>query len=366
MQRALVSSGGGDCLGVSMASAPSPYICNGDDFLSPYTIFSTIDTAPLPASGTFAISPSSVSFEEAEASSTATEDRLCLARLALRYREITERYGICLSHLCDTAEEVESLRRENASLRTANGELARRLELLAGKHTGRFPSSAGVVLMDELPPLSIAETPKPGDSPTSVLTFQERICGGHRSATGPVAEKHVSPPKITSVRSSGYLKLNSAGGPGSDTNRNDRFRVPSPVMIGSGAYFPSILFSYYKLRQAHLGGGSNDSKGERVGGADDEKEGESGGGALELEVFRQGMFKTELCNKWEESGVCPYGEHCRFAHGIAELRPVLRHPRYKTELCRMILFGDACTYGHRCQFRHSLSPSDHQRLRRCP
>ncbi|CAL9128966.1 unnamed protein product [Musa textilis] len=130
MQRDLVSSGGGDCLGVSMASAPSPFICNSDDFLSPCTIFSTIDTAPLPASGSFAISPSSVSFEEVETSSTATEDRLCLARLALQYREITERYGICLSHLCDTAEEVESLRRENASLRTANGELARRIDLL--------------------------------------------------------------------------------------------------------------------------------------------------------------------------------------------------------------------------------------------
>ncbi|URE24373.1 hypothetical protein MUK42_21754 [Musa troglodytarum] len=363
MQRDLVSSGGGDCLGVSMASAPSPFICNSDDFLSPCTIFSTIDTAPLPASGSFAISPSSVSFEEVETSSTATEDRLCLARLALQYREITERYGICLSHLCDTAEEVESLRRENASLRTANGELARRIDLLAGQHTGRFLSSAGVVRVDELPRLSTAETPKPGDSPTSVLTFQESSCGGHWSATGPVAEKHISPPKITSVRSSGHLKLNSAGEPGSNTNRNDRFREPSPVMIGSGAYFPSILFSYYKLQYAHLGGGSNGGKGERVGAEDDEK-GVSGGGALELEVFRQGMFKTELCNKWEESGVCPYSEHCRFAHGIAELRPVLRHPRYKTELCRMIIFGAACTYGHRCHFRHSLSPSDHQRLRR--
>ncbi|RZS28844.1 hypothetical protein BHM03_00062492 [Ensete ventricosum] len=341
MQRELVSSGGGDCLGISMASAPSPYICNGDDVLSPYTIFSTIDTAPLPASGSFAISPSSVSFEEAEASSTATEDRLCLARLALQYQEITERYGICLSHLCDTSVEVESLRRDNASLRTANGELARRLDLLAGKHTGRFPSSADVVLVDELPRLSIAETPNSGDSPTSVLTFRESSCGGHRSATGPVTENHVSPPKITNVRSSGYLNLNSVGEPGLDTNRNDRFRVPSPVMIGS---------------QAHLGGGSNNGNGERVGGEDDENEGESGSGALELEVFRQGMFKTELCNKWEESGVCPYGEHCRFAHGIAELRPVLRHPRYKTELCRMILFGDACTYGHRCHFRHSLPP----------
>ncbi|KAK6151017.1 hypothetical protein DH2020_015949 [Rehmannia glutinosa] len=53
--------------------------------------------------------------------------------------------------------------------------------------------------------------------------------------------------------------------------------------------------------------------------------------ALELDVYNQGMLKTELCNKWQETGTCPYGENCQFAHGIKELRPVIRHPRYKTE-----------------------------------
>lgn len=84
--------------------------------------------------------------------------------------------------------------------------------------------------------------------------------------------------------------------------------------------------------------------------------------ALELEVYNQGMFKTELCNKWQETGTCPYGDHCRFAHGITELRPVIRHPRYKTEVCRMIMTGGRCPYGHRCHFRHSLTQEERSQL----
>lgn len=80
--------------------------------------------------------------------------------------------------------------------------------------------------------------------------------------------------------------------------------------------------------------------------------------AVEFEVYNQGMLKTELCNKWQETGTCPYGENCQFAHGITELRPVIRHPRYKTEVCRMVLAGDMCPYGHRCHFRHSLTEEE--------
>ena len=79
---------------------------------------------------------------------------------------------------------------------------------------------------------------------------------------------------------------------------------------------------------------------------------------VDLEVYKQGTFKTELCNKWQETGECPYGDHCRFAHGIDELRPVIRHPRYKTQVCRMVLNGVVCPYGHRCHFLHSLA--DHK------
>ncbi|KAK2652331.1 hypothetical protein Ddye_012187 [Dipteronia dyeriana] len=80
--------------------------------------------------------------------------------------------------------------------------------------------------------------------------------------------------------------------------------------------------------------------------------------AAEMEMYNQGMWKTEICNKWEQTGTCPYGVNCQFAHGITELRPVMRHPKYKTQLCRMVLYGHKCPYGHRCHFRHSLNHQD--------
>ena len=97
-------------------------------------------------------------------------------------------------------------------------------------------------------------------------------------------------------------------------------------------------------------------------GADGGKKGEEQktkqDAAGELDVYNQGMFKTELCNKWEETGACPYWDQCQFAHGVSELRPVIRHPRYKTEVCRMVLNGEVCPYGHRCHFRHSLTAAE--------
>ncbi|CAL9228869.1 unnamed protein product [Arabidopsis halleri] len=54
--------------------------------------------------------------------------------------------------------------------------------------------------------------------------------------------------------------------------------------------------------------------------------------ALKLEVSRQGMMKTELCNRWLKTGPCHLGDNCPFAHGTNELPPVLTHPRYRTEV----------------------------------
>ncbi|KAE8679752.1 CONSTANS-like zinc finger protein [Hibiscus syriacus] len=79
---------------------------------------------------------------------------------------------------------------------------------------------------------------------------------------------------------------------------------------------------------------------------------------IEMEIYNQGMVKTELSNKWQETGSCPYGDHFQFAHGIAKLRPVIRHPRYKTQVCRVVLAGEACPYGHSCHFGHSLTEQE--------
>ncbi|KAK9935395.1 hypothetical protein M0R45_022498 [Rubus argutus] len=54
-------------------------------------------------------------------------------------------------------------------------------------------------------------------------------------------------------------------------------------------------------------------------------------------------------------GYCLYGDHCVFAHGEQELRPVTRHARYKTKLCYNVLASGSCRFGHQCHFRHALS-----------
>lgn len=73
----------------------------------------------------------------------------------------------------------------------------------------------------------------------------------------------------------------------------------------------------------------------------------------EEENTSQSLYKTELCRSFEETGTCRYGAKCQFAHGRAELRPVLRHPKYKTEVCKTFHTIGTCPYGKRCRFIHS-------------
>ncbi|KAK1578745.1 hypothetical protein Q3G72_032842 [Acer saccharum] len=89
-----------------------------------------------------------------------------------------------------------------------------------------------------------------------------------------------------------------------------------------------------------------------------EKREEERKAVVEMELYNQGMWKTELCNKWEQTATCPYAQNCQFAHGITELQPIIRHPKYKTQVCKMVLYGDTCPYGQRCHFRHSLTHQD--------
>eukprot|EP01090_Pellita_catalonica_P001020 TRINITY_DN10750_c0_g1_i1.p1 TRINITY_DN10750_c0_g1~~TRINITY_DN10750_c0_g1_i1.p1 ORF type:complete len:242 (+),score=25.22 TRINITY_DN10750_c0_g1_i1:43-768(+) len=73
---------------------------------------------------------------------------------------------------------------------------------------------------------------------------------------------------------------------------------------------------------------------------------------IEREITQQNLYKTELCKPFERSGTCRYGAKCQFAHGQAELRPVMRHPKYKTEVCKSFQTTGKCRYGSRCRFIH--------------
>ncbi|GJT04416.1 zinc finger CCCH domain-containing protein 14-like protein [Tanacetum coccineum] len=264
-------------------------------------------------------SPSDCSFDDDalfSANAIATENCLSQASFILDYQQLYNCYTMCLTTLQDSVKEVEALRDENESLRVANAELLNRLSLFS--NSTRMMSSfvpnvrsSSASLTGEFIRLGIGSAfcesnnngeEFPSVSPTSVIEPNQFVRGDQRVP---------SMPKSISVRSKGYLKsVATTQRPIRQQNTNQRVRVAGEKKAGEG---------------------------------------------MEFEVYNQGMSKTELCNKWQETGACPYGDNCHFAHGISELRPVIRHPRYKTEVCRMVLAGDICPYGHRCHFRHSLT-----------
>ncbi|KAJ1689931.1 hypothetical protein LUZ63_014086 [Rhynchospora breviuscula] len=340
MQNELFNSINGDPLRSTIESLPYPYLeqpslsplylpSNGGD------LFYSYKNSFSPSSLSLSPSPVSTNGDDDPA---ATENRLYLARLALQYQEITDRYERCLSHLQEAAEEAETLRHENARLRMANGELTSRLAMTSNKQVN--------LLTDEFNRFGLGAEPVPETSPTSVLPLQPL---NENQLLRNAAERRAVLPKSISIRSSGYLKMNQPAPNGPTSQLTGQTRGTSPVRPGS----------HQKVLVGLGGSKSGGEKGiEAPVGPVLKEVSEDISSALEVEVYNQGMFKTELCNKWEEKGECPYGEHCQFAHGVSELRPVLRHPRYKTELCRMVLSGEACPYGHRCHFRHTLSPSE--------
>lgn len=323
MQEALISPANADRLrsafelkpyafGDQRLSSSPRYLPGGDDGLyrcsSPFSP-SLGFSSPSPLATSVSLSPSSSGSlvddgdYDGAAAADATGHRLQLARLALQYQEVADRYELCLSHLAEAVDEAAILRRENAELRVANSDLARRVALIGGKET------AAVVIADEIRRFRLGE---------------------HKGASKQRAPEKLSVlPKSISVRSNDYLKMNQA----------------APAAATPAAY------NRKPSSRAYAGLGAD-------GGKKGEEQKTKQDAAGELDVYNQGMFKTELCNKWEETGACPYGDQCQFAHGVSELRPVIRHPRYKTEVCRMVLNGEVCPYGHRCHFRHSLTAAE--------
>jgi butyrate response factor len=339
----------------------------GDDALfrcsSPFSpSFGFSSPSPLATSSTISLSPSSSSSlvgdcdcdDDADADA-ATGHRLQLARLALQYQEVADRYELCLARLADAADEAAALRRENAELRVANGDLTRRLALLSG--IGKQAAAAAIA--DEVRRLRFGE---------------------QKAAKERAPEKPAVLPKSISVRSNEYLKMNqpqqvqAPATPAEDsrkprasnptTNRSSvsppssrsRLANLTPRSLASDIVACTLLMRCMDQQRVYKGNGGDKR-------SEEPKEHRTAGG-VELEVYNQGMLKTELCNKWEETGACPYGDQCQFAHGVAELRPVIRHPRYKTQVCRMVLAGEVCPYGHRCHFRHTLTPAERLHLPR--
>uniref|UniRef100_A0A0D6R4Y8 C3H1-type domain-containing protein n=1 Tax=Araucaria cunninghamii TaxID=56994 RepID=A0A0D6R4Y8_ARACU len=62
---------------------------------------------------------------------------------------------------------------------------------------------------------------------------------------------------------------------------------------------------------ANGGGGANGNSNGNNNGNNN-----SGNGAFQRPMY----WKTRICNKWETTGHCPFGDKCHFAHGVAELQ----------------------------------------------
>ncbi|KAI3704579.1 hypothetical protein L1987_74804 [Smallanthus sonchifolius] len=255
------------------------------------------------------------------ANSIVSENRLNEASFIVEYQQLYNSYTMCLASLQDSVKEVDALRQEKEALRLANTDLVRRLNvfsnatrkkcLLSSVRSSPSPIAPSSSLIGDFSRLGIGAAASvkvvPSESPNSVI---------ERNQITRINAERDSMPKSISVRSQGYLKSISSS------------------------------------RQQTASASSGQLRHVRVSGE------KKTGGGLEFDVYNQGMSKTEVCNKWQETGSCPYGGNCQFAHGISELRPVIRHPRYKTEVCRMVLAGGICPYGHRCHFRHSLTDEE--------
>ncbi|RDX82248.1 Zinc finger CCCH domain-containing protein 15, partial [Mucuna pruriens] len=274
-----------------------------------------------------------------------------------KHQDMVNRHSMCLSRLVETSKEVEALKQENGQLRAANKELQKQLHLvIQASLENQYGGSSGqpqATLFDVVHGfrgLHVGEGKEncadwnnnnnhnhnniinnnnnnkelqeiSDESPTSVIE------------NNVVEVERFSLPKSISVRSNGYLKIAQSQSAALATNNN--------ASRNRGATRPRTSSTPPEaVQKVYVRGGQKEEE------------------PLEMIVYNQGMFKTELCNKWQETGTCPYGDHCQFAHGIGELRPVIRHPRYKTEVCRMVLAGVVCPYGHRCHFRHALTEQE--------
>ena len=79
--------------------------------------------------------------------------------------------------------------------------------------------------------------------------------------------------------------------------------------------------------------------------------------------FNTARYKTEMCQRFTETGECRFMDKCQFAHGIEQLRKVSKHPKFKTIPCKTFHQTGICSYGTRCNFLHNERPEQLESLR---
>ena len=68
--------------------------------------------------------------------------------------------------------------------------------------------------------------------------------------------------------------------------------------------------------------------------------------------LKKDLYKTELCANWTKTGFCRYGPKCQFAHGLDDIKIVVKNEKYKTRVCTQYKKTGYCKYGSRCLFLH--------------
>lgn len=75
------------------------------------------------------------------------------------------------------------------------------------------------------------------------------------------------------------------------------------------------------------------------------------------EKQKDSKYKTELCKTFEEKGICPYGNMCRFAHGksdlLLDIKNIPNSSNYKSKDCFCYFKQGYCNYGSRCHYKHA-------------
>ncbi|CAF2062194.1 unnamed protein product [Brassica oleracea] len=181
---------------------------------------------------------------------------------------MVNREALCYTRLHEASLEAEVLRLENAELRSLNLHLKKELDqLIRSSLRNRY---------DMAPPLRMLSI---GGNNENQNPAGDRDRDGDVSDVSPTSVignedvNRSSLPKSISVRSSGYSKASQGGGGVSQS----RGAIPKPATCGQ---------QLTTTQKVYVRGGKKEEE--------EEEE-------IEVEVYNQGMTKTELCNKWQEA-----------------------------------------------------------------
>ncbi|CAI8609504.1 unnamed protein product [Vicia faba] len=232
----------------------------------------------------------------------------------------------------EASNEVEALQQENEELRALSKDLQKNLNLLVqASLENRLGRGGGSSVQTQSIPLDVLHCARglnlgdgkencAGYNNNNINNNKELLEDSDESSTSVIDDNNVddeaerfSMPKSISVRSKGYVKV--AQPPAVVTNNNACRSTKGAPRSRASSTQPD------QAQKVYVRGGKKEEE------------------PLEMTVYNQGMLKTELCNKWQETGACPYTDHCQFAHGIEELRPVIATHATKLRSVGWFLLG---------------------------